>query len=45
MTKFEELHKLKDEMEKPTSKESFIVIDGHVPFSKQIKILEKALKK
>lgn len=40
----ETLHKLKNEMQIPTNKEKFIAIDGHLPFSKQIKILDKQLK-
>ncbi len=42
--KLEVLHKLKDEMEKPKGIEQFIIIDGHVPFSQQIKVLEKVIK-
>jgi predicted kinase len=40
----ETLHKLKNEMQTPKGAEKFIPIDGHLPFSKQIKELEKVLK-
>jgi predicted kinase len=40
----ETLHKLKNEMQIPKGAEKFIIIEGHLPFSKQIKILEKVLK-
>lgn len=40
----ETLHKLKNEMQIPKGKERFIIIDGHMPFSKQIKELENKLK-
>jgi hypothetical protein len=40
----ETLYKLKNEMQMPKGAEKFIIIEGHLPFSKQIKILEKVLK-
>ncbi len=38
------LHDLKNEMQEPINKEPHVIIDGHLPFSKQISILRKKLK-
>lgn len=37
------LHKLKDQIEKPTRTEPVVVVDGHVPFAKQYAVLKKSV--